>query len=88
MSQLDEVVLSVDELEAIRLADMEGQYHAEAARKLDVSRQTFGRILSTAHQKVATALVNGMALRIEGGRFAIPATGQRRTCDESSAAED
>ena len=72
MTQLDEIVLSVDELEAIRLADMEGMYQADAASQMKVSRQTFGRILTSAHEKVGRALVKGMALKIEGGQYEIP----------------
>jgi predicted DNA-binding protein (UPF0251 family) len=64
---LDEVVLPVDEFEAIRLADYEGLYHEQAAEKMSVSRTTFGRIVESAHKKVADALINGKALRIEGG---------------------
>ena len=67
VSMLDEVVLPVDEFEAIRLADYEGLYHEQAAEKMSVSRTTFGRIVESAHKKVADALINGKALRIEGG---------------------
>jgi predicted DNA-binding protein (UPF0251 family) len=69
MSQLGEVVLTVDELEALRLADFESMYHEQAAKQMDVSRQTFGRIISSARHKVAEALVEGKALRIDGGEF-------------------
>jgi len=64
---LEAVALTVDELEAIRLADLESLYQEEAARRMNVSRQTFGRVLEAAHAKVADALVNGKALSIEGG---------------------
>jgi len=64
---LDQVALTVDEFEAIRLADLEGLYQEEAARRMNVSRQTFGRILEAAHRKVADVLVHGKALSIEGG---------------------
>ena len=46
---LEEVNLSMDELEAIRLADLEGKYQEDAAKKMNVSRQTFGNIISSAH---------------------------------------
>jgi hypothetical protein len=65
--ELEEVILTLDELEAIRLADLEGLYQEEAAERMGVSRPTFGRILDSAHRKVAEALVSGKALRIEGG---------------------
>jgi uncharacterized protein len=67
LSTLEEVVLSVDEFEAIRLADLEGLYQEQAAERMKVSRQTFGRIVETARRKVAKALVEGKALKIEGG---------------------
>jgi predicted DNA-binding protein (UPF0251 family) len=62
---LDEVGLSLDELEAIRLADHEGLYHEQAAEKMNISRPTFGRILGEARRKLAEVLVEGKALRIE-----------------------
>lgn len=65
MTELEEVSLSMDELEAIRLADYEKLYHADAARKMEISRQTFGRILNGAHKKVAECFLKGKALRIE-----------------------
>ena len=68
-SMLEEVILTVDECEAIRLADLEGSYQEQAAEKMNVSRQTFGRIIESAHKKVADALVKGKALKIEGGEF-------------------
>jgi len=67
MRMLQQVALTVDELEALRLADLEGLYQEEAAGRMNVSRQTFGRIVEAARKKVADALVNGKALSIEGG---------------------
>ena len=64
---LDEVDLTMDELEAVRLADLEDKYQEDAAKKMNVSRQTFGNIIASAHKKIADALVNSKALRIEGG---------------------
>ena len=64
---LEEVNLTMDEFEAIRLADLEEKYQEDAAKKMNVSRQTFGNIISSAHKKVADALVNSKALKIEGG---------------------
>ena len=57
----------MDELEAIRLADLEGMYQEDAASRMSVSRQTFGNILTSAHKKIADCLVNSKALKIEGG---------------------
>ena len=65
----EQVSLAVDELEAIRLADLEGLYHEQAAEKIRVSRQTFGRIISSARRKVAEALVSGKSILIEGGEI-------------------
>ena len=67
MRMLQQVALTVDELEAIRLADMEGLYQEAAAGRMNVSRQTFGRIVEAARRKVADALVSGKALSIKGG---------------------
>ena len=67
LSALQHINLTYDELEAIRLADLEGLYQEKAAEKMDISRQTFGRIIESAHKKIADALVNGKALSIEGG---------------------
>ena len=67
--ELEEVVLKVEELEAIRLKDVEGLEQEACADRMEVSRPTFQRILNTARAKVAEALVNGKAIRIEGGNF-------------------
>lgn len=67
VNALEEVVVAVDELEAMRLVDVEGLYYEEAAERMGVSRRTFGRIIDSARRKVAQALIRGMALRIEGG---------------------
>ena len=64
---LQEVVLSLDEFEAIRLADYEQLYQEEAAGRMNISRQTFGRIIEAAHKKIADVLINAKALKIEGG---------------------
>jgi len=74
LSILQHVNLTVDELEAIRLADLQGLYQEQSAEKMNISRQTFGRILESAHKKIADALVNGKALSIQGGpiELAVP----------------
>lgn len=59
--------MSLDEFEAIRLADGEGLYQEEAAGRMGVSRTTFARILDSAHRKVADVLAGGKCLRLEGG---------------------
>lgn len=65
--ELDYVELTLDELKAIRLADLEGLYQEEAAKIMNISRQTFGNILVSAHQKVADFLINSKSLIIRGG---------------------
>jgi predicted DNA-binding protein (UPF0251 family)/predicted Fe-Mo cluster-binding NifX family protein len=71
---LEEVSLALDELEALRLADLTALHHEPAAEQMGVSRATFGRILERARRKVADALINGKALRMEGGPVLLPAT--------------
>ena len=66
---LEEVRLSVEEAEALRLKDMEGLEQEECAQKMNVSRPTFHRVLGSARNKVTDALLNGKAIRIEGGNF-------------------
>ncbi len=66
---LEEVRLSVEEVEAIRLKDMEGLEQEQGAEKMNVSRPTFQRVLSSARQKIAEALLQGKAIRIDGGNF-------------------
>jgi uncharacterized protein len=72
-ASLETVILSLDEFEAIKLADYEGQYQESAAKGMNISRQTFGRIIDTAHKKIADVLINGKSLKIEGGSVAIDA---------------
>ena len=75
LSELEEVILSHDELEALRLADLEGLYQDDAAARMKISRPTFSRIIEKARRAVAEALVGGKALRIEGGNVVM----QQRT---------
>jgi len=62
MTQLESIVLAPDELEAIRLVDLNDLNHQAAAQELGVSRQTLGNTIARARHKVAQALVKGMAL--------------------------
>jgi len=68
---LDEVLLSIEEAEAIRLKDLEGLEQEQCAGKMSISRPTFQRVLASGRQKIADALLNGKAIRIEGGSFAM-----------------
>jgi len=80
LRELEEKVLSLDEFEALRLADVEGMAQLEAARMMRISRQTFSRILARARQTVATCMTRGMAIRIEGGVVHLDSKqGKRRT---------
>jgi len=68
---LEEVSLSIEEVEAVRLKDLEAMEQEEGAEKMNVSRPTFQRILVSARQKIADAVINGKAIRIEGGNYEI-----------------
>lgn len=69
MSELGEVQILVEEAEAIRLKDLQGLEQEECARHMNISRSTFSRLLDSARNKIADALLNGKAMRIEGGNF-------------------
>lgn len=84
---LAEMDLGRDELEALRLADMEGLSHQEVGELMEVSRATAGRILACARAKVAEALVRGLAIRIGGGPVC-PEVDQQTTRQELSRSQD
>ncbi len=69
---VSEVCLSVEEVEALRLRDLEGMEQAESAEMMNISRPTFHRVLNSARYKIAEALFKGKAIRIAGGNFEIP----------------
>jgi len=69
LTHLGEVRLSVEEAEAVRLKDLDGLEQEQGAEKMNISRPTFQRVLASARQKIADALLNGKVLRIEGGNF-------------------
>jgi predicted DNA-binding protein (UPF0251 family) len=71
MIDLEEVCLTVDQREAIRLSDLLGMSHEDAGRRMGVSRATFGRIIQRARNAVADALINGKAINVEGGSYRI-----------------
>jgi len=66
---LEEVVLSFEEVEALRLKDIEGLEQTKAAKKMHISQPTFYRMLSTARKKTAEAIIKGKAIRIENKKF-------------------
>ena len=69
MAALEEVQLLVEEAEAVRLKDLEKLEQAQCAEKMNISQSTFSRLLDSARQKIADALLNGKAIRIEGGNY-------------------
>jgi uncharacterized protein len=69
--ELEQLQLGVDELEAIRLVDLEGLSHVQAAEAMGVSRQTVGRVLERGRARVAEALVGGKAILIGGGQYRV-----------------
>ena len=76
LSSLEEVCLTYDELEAIRLADLEGMEQIPASKKMKISQPTLQRILTETHKKIADALVKGKAIRVEGGEVIMPRPGR------------
>jgi len=67
--EIDEIVLNVEELEAMRLKDIHELNQEECAEKMQVSRQTFQNIIDSARKKVVSALIEGKAIRISGGHY-------------------
>jgi predicted DNA-binding protein (UPF0251 family)/predicted Fe-Mo cluster-binding NifX family protein len=93
MADVEEVILRHDELEAIRLKDLLGIPQEEAAVQMNVSQPTFHRLLLSAHEKMAHTVVNGKALRIDGGNVSvdekfIPPCGWRDVCRHGWKGED
>lgn len=69
MIDLEEIVISVEEFEAVRLKDFEGLDQNECAQKMNVSQPTFHRLILGARKKIAEAIVKGKAIKITGGNF-------------------
>ncbi len=82
MMDLEEVVITIDEQEAIRLADYVGLSHEAAGKQMGVSRATFGRILQKARHTLAEALFNGKAIRVEGGRYRMDKSPYQLRCQK------
>jgi len=76
LSLLEEVALTIDELEAIRLTDLKGLEQTAAAGEMRISQSTLQRILKEVHKKVAEALVSGKAIKVEGGEIIMPRFGK------------
>jgi predicted DNA-binding protein (UPF0251 family) len=73
---LEESVISVEEYEAIRLKDLEGLEQEECAKKMEISQPTFHRLILSARKKIADGIVNGKAIKIEGGNFKVIGQGK------------
>ena len=69
ISNIDEIILTREEFEAIRLNDFENIEQSKAAKKMNISQPTFSRLLECGRKKIASALVNGNAIKIQGGNF-------------------
>ena len=82
MVDLEEVKLTVDEREALRLADYLDMSHEDAGRKMGVSRATFGRIIQRARKIVADALINGKAINVGGGNYTLIDETRKFTCSD------
>lgn len=87
MSELEELTLSIDELEALRLTNLEELYQDAAAERMGVSRQTLGNTLKSARKKITDALVNGKAISIARGEAdivygeAVDSSTKKRCCE-------
>ena len=77
VSSLQEVVLTVEEHEALKLADLQGLPQKEAAEKMGISQPTFYRLLKSARSKASMAIIEGKAIRIEGGSYVVGGRGRR-----------
>lgn len=81
MTELEEVNLTVDEFEAIRLKDVDGLEQEQCAQRMNISQPTFHRLYLEARRKIGDVIVNGKALKIEGGPYEIsPQQGRKRRC--------
>jgi hypothetical protein len=78
MSHLQESEITIPEIEAIRLIDLESIEQKKAAKKMKISQPTLSRLLSSARKKIADSVINGKAIKIQGGRFqmAVPKGGR------------
>jgi predicted DNA-binding protein (UPF0251 family) len=82
MIDLEEVKLTVDEREALRLADYQDMSHEDAGSKMGVSRATFGRIVQRARKIVADALINGKAINVGGGNYTLTEETRHFVCSQ------
>lgn len=71
LRELDDVELTVEEFEAVRLKDYEGGEQVDVAKKIGISQPTLHRLLVSARKKIAEALVEGKAIMIKGGNYSL-----------------
>ena len=71
MRSLEEVVLKYEEVEALRLKDVDGLDQTVAAKKMKIYQPTFFRVISNARKKVADAIIKGKAIKVEGGEYKV-----------------
>jgi predicted DNA-binding protein (UPF0251 family) len=69
LQKLEEVILPLEEFEAVRLKDLENLEQEECAKKMKISQPTFHRLILSARKKIADAIINGKAIKIEGGNY-------------------
>lgn len=81
--QLEIVEMTMEEVEALRLKDVEGLTQAEASEIMNVSRPTFQRVLTSARKKAAEALTCGKAIKFEGGDYRLVRPGHCPECGKN-----
>jgi len=69
LGKLDEIILTLEEIEALNLKDRQDLDQKNAAKEMGISRSTFQRLLKSARKKVITAIIEGKALKFEGGNY-------------------
>ncbi len=79
---IENITLTLDEYEALRLCDYEGLEHLEAAELMNISRPTFTRLIESARKKIATAIIEGKAITVEGGNVAFQERERCRKCNK------
>lgn len=81
LKELEVIVLSIEELETVRLVDLEGMEQEQAAQKMGISRRAFWEDLQAARRKITGALVDGKAIEIKGGSYMVEAERKFKCCD-------
>jgi len=76
LRNLEKIIITFEEMEAVRLKDREGLDQQDSADRMGISRPTFQRILTAARSKIAEALSTGKAIRIEGGVYRVTKKGR------------